>query len=181
MTFFEERLKEGQLGESAIANFLISRGWGVLPAYQVETDSGKGPRLFGGFGQLICPDLLVFRGSKVYWIEAKHKSSFTWHRLSQTWQTGIDKRHWLDYLRVGEQTPFPVWLLFLHRNGMAKDTPEGLVSPSGLYGNSISYLRDNVHHESAEWGHSGMVYWTEGALKRIGAVEPTVEPRELRT
>ncbi|MDA1178788.1 MAG: hypothetical protein O2931_08340 [Planctomycetota bacterium] len=168
---FEQQLEVGQLGESVIAKFLIRRGWQVLPAYQIEIHSGKGPRLFGTYGQLISPDLLAFTHNKVRWVEAKTKSAFTWHRISQTWQTGIDKRHWLDYRRVNIETPFETWILFLHKDGTAKDTPLGMTSPTGLFGNKISVLESNVHHESDDWGHSGMVYWTRETLRLICPIE----------
>lgn len=165
---FEQTLKTGLIGEGEIARMLIDRGYSVLPAYQIEQSHGKGPRLFTAEGQLISPDMLVFSAKKVIWVEAKTKSAFTWHRVSQTWQTGIDRKHWLHYVEVDSRTPWPVWVLFLHRNGcLAKDTPEGMISPSGLFGNSIKMLRNSIHHEHENHGPSGMVYWTLDTLKKI--------------
>lgn len=168
---FTESLKAGQLGESEISRFMIRRGWQVLPAYEVEQGSGKGPRLFGEYGQLISPDLLVFRGEQVQWVEAKTKSAFTWYRVKQKWQTGIDLRHWRDYLKVNASTPFPVWLLFLHRHGMAKDTPFGMVSPTGLFGNKVAILQGCADHISEKHGPSGMIYWNIDNLKLIAAID----------
>ncbi len=166
---FEVQLKTGMLGEGEISRWFMQRGWSVLPAYEIEQSHGKGPRLFQSSGQLISPDLLVFKEESVYWVEAKTKSSFTWHRASRTWQTGIDRRHWLHYVEVERRTPFPVWILFLHRFGQsAKDTPDGMISPHGLFGNTVEYLLPNIHHEHANHGPSGMVYWTVDSLKKIG-------------
>ena len=163
---FNESLKEGLIGEGAITRWLIARGKSVLPAYQIEIPHGKGPRLFGNFGQLVCPDLLAFDGLRTTWIEAKTKSAFVWHRKSQTWRTGLDTKHWLDYVQVSSVTPFPVWILFLHRNGfLAKDTPEGMRSPCGLFGNSIKQLELTVEHQMTNEGGSKMVYWRESSLK----------------
>lgn len=189
--FFEAQLKEGLAGESLIANWLKRKGWRVLPAYEVEQGHGKGPRLFTSYGQLICPDLLIFNGqSHVKWIEAKTKSAFTWHRLSNSWQTGLDRRHWRDYLKVQSISPFPIWILFLHKpNGCAKDTPVGYVSPSGLFGNTIGILQKSVDHEHENHGTSGMVYWKLNALKKIASYyeldeqcQPLVDPslRQMR-
>ena len=166
---FDEHLREGLLGEGLITRWLNGRGWDVLPAYEIETQTGKGPRLFSAkLGKLIAPDLLVFKDSSFYWVEAKTKSAFTWHRITETFQTGIDRRHWLDYLAVGETTGLPVWLLFLHRPGSsAKDTPAGMESPSGLYGQVIDILKETIDHEHANHGPSGMVYWQENTLKKI--------------
>lgn len=165
---FSERLQTGLLGEGEIARWFNDKGYAVLPAYEVEMNNGKGPRIFTAEGSLISPDLLVFNSRKVFWIEAKTKSAFTWHRASQTWQTGIDRKHWSHYLQVAQRTPWPVWILFLHRPGsIAKDTPEGMTSPCGLFGNTIEKLNANIHHEHENHGPSGMVYWTIGALRKL--------------
>ena len=180
---FDESLREGLLGEGLITRWLNSRGWNVLPAYEIEVQSGKGPRLFSAkLGKLIAPDLLVFNESGFYWVEAKTKSAFTWHRITKTFQTGIDRRHWLDYIQVGQTTGVPVWLMFLHRPGSyAKDTPDGMVSPSGLYGQEIDKLRDTIDHEHANHGPSGMVYWQESALKKICEYECVAAIRECES
>lgn len=169
---FDAKLELGGFGEDAISRFFISRSTHVVPAYQLQVEHGKGPRLFGPDGSLICPDLLVINGRRVMWAEAKTKSAFTYHRKTGTWQTGIDLRHWLDYLKVEQATPFPVWLFFLHQPGrLAKDTPEGFESPSGLYGDPLSKLVALVDHESERHGPSGMVYWREESLTKWATCE----------
>jgi hypothetical protein len=172
---FAQKLETGQIGESEIARYLIGRGWQVLPAYQIEQHTGKGPRLFGDYGQLISPDMLIFRGESVQWVEAKTKSAFTWYRIKSKWQTGIDRKHWHHYLKVNMVTPFPTWIMFLHRDGVAKDTPCGMVSPTGLFGNEIGILERCVDHESENHGHSGMVYWNHQDLKLIATLEQLQE------
>lgn len=165
---FSSRLSEGLIGEGVIAKWLIGRGYNVLPAYQVEVNSGKGPRVFTAAGQFVSPDMLCFNNTRTIWCEAKTKSAFTWHRNSGTWQTGIDMRHWEHYKVIAKISPWPVWLLFLHKPGsQAKDTPEGKESPTGLYGNSVTVLRDCIHHDSDRYGPSGMVYWCVDSLRLI--------------
>lgn len=166
------------MGESIIAKWLNRCGWNVLPAYEVETHSGKGPRLFTvERGKLITPDMLIFKNRNIRWIEAKTKSAFTWHRISESFQTGIDRRHWQSYISVSEVTPFPVWLLFLHEPGQnAKDTPAGMKSPSGLYGQEITKLCENVDHEHKNHGRSGMVYWRESVLLKLCTYEEVIAP-----
>lgn len=166
---FTESLQKGLIGEGIIAKWLNRHGWNVLPAYEIEQQSGKGPRLFTAtMGRLVAPDMLVFNRKKIVWIEAKTKSAFTWHRLSQSFQTGIDQNHWKQYLSVNAVTPFPIWLLFLHRSGnAAKDTPNGKTSPSGLYGQEIINLRGTIDHIHDGWGRHGMVYWKESAFLKI--------------
>lgn len=162
---FESSLAFGQAGESRIAQWLKSRGNSVLPAYEKILDTGKGPRIFKPDGLLISPDFLVWNGTRVRWIEAKHKTAFTWHRLTSRWVTGIDLTHYLDYLKVEDESPWPVWLLFLHDGGRAKDSPPE--SPSGLFGNALSYLRLHENHRHQNWGRSGMVYWAIESLKKL--------------
>jgi len=156
MSAFDKKLAFGQIGESKIAKWFNRRGYTVLPVYEKEIDTGKGPRIFAPKEQIIAPDILVFKANKILWIEAKHKSGFSWHRKTGRWVTGIDLKHYLDYLKVKDYSPAPVWLLFLQDGLAAKDSP---VSPSGLFGQSLDVLRKCENHRHAAWGISGMVYW----------------------
>ena len=167
---FADKLAIGKIGESVIASWFLSRGYSVLPVYEKEVNEGKGPTLFcSDKTQLISPDMLVFNSAsgKVYWIEAKHKSAFTWHRNTRAWVTGIDLHHYTQYLEVAKRTPWNVWLLFLHRSGIAKDTPDGMISPVGLFGGNIALLSRQEHHRYENHGRSGMVYWAHTSLKKL--------------
>lgn len=163
MVTFDDRLENGKAGESAIAQWLIRKGYGVLPAYEIQGGQYKGPHVRLPEGDFITPDLLVWKGRKVLWVEAKHKSAFTWHRLTERWTTGIDRRHYYEYLKVFEWTPFDVWILFLQQG---KDE-----SPTGLFGRKLSYLRDHVNHQSDKWGPSGMIYWAQEHLQFLATAE----------
>jgi len=169
---FEAQLVFGKTAESAIAKWLMRRGNSVLPVYEKIIDEGKGPQLFTGGEGLIAPDILTIKNGKVFWIEAKHKSAFTWYRKKQVFETGIDRRHYLDYLRVAETTTLQIWLLFLHRGGQAKDSSP---SPAGLFGNNLLILKNNISHESDLYGPSGMIYWTRtedgGPLRLLASLE----------
>ena len=162
---FAQHLQEGQVGETKIANWLKSRGFSVLPVYEVELETGKGPRLFTFAEQLIAPDMVVFKEDRCYWIEAKHKTAFSWHRLTERWVTGIDLKHYKDYCKIDDISPWPIWLLFLHKGGQAKDSPPD--SPAGLFGNTLRILRNNENHRHANWGKHGMVYWAIDILRLI--------------
>lgn len=164
MNTFADTLNYGKIGESRIATWLKSCGYSVLPVYNVEVQSGKGPRLFTPTTQLIAPDLFVFSAAGAYWVEVKHKSAFSWHRNSEKWVTGIDLCHYLDYCKIAEFSPFPVKLIFLHDGGQAKGSPPN--SPVGLFGNDLSYLQRHENHRSLNWGKSGMVYWAVDDLIR---------------
>ena len=168
----------GQAGESAISKWLQRRGYAVMPVYEKLLDTGKGPQLFMPHNRrLIAPDIFAFSGDKTYWIEAKHKTAFTWHRITERWVTGIDLRHYEDYLVVDSSTPWPVWLMFLQRGGQAKDSPAD--SPSGLYGNTLDYLRKHENHRHQNWGKTGMVYWAIEHLKFIAPLHDVLEMEVL--
>ena len=129
--------------------------------------------------KFVAPDLLAFKpankpGGKVFFVEAKCKSGFTWSRQYQRFETGIDRHHFRDYLEIRHRTGVPLWILFLQKGGAVKDAPpEKPSSPRGLFGNEILELATRISHEHDGWGRHGMVYWSaehpEGdpALKRI--------------
>lgn len=165
---FQQTLETGKVGESRISRWLRGRGFYVLPVYEIEISTGKGPRVFAPTREIVAPDMLAFRDDKTMWIEAKHKTAFSWHRITQRWVTGIDLRHYLEYCEIDDKTPFRVWIMFLHSGGQAKDSPAN--SPAGLFGNSLDYLRQHENHRSDKWGTSGMVYWCVDNLKKLADI-----------
>lgn len=187
-TNFKQQLKIGQLGESLIANWLRAQGWYILPAYEKQIDNGKGPRLFTPNGQLISPDILAMKpDSKICWIEAKHKTNFTWRYMppGPRWETGIDYRHFKHYLEVSKQLPFNVWLFFLHASCEPRsgDKKAGCpnVCPTGLYGEKLSVLGDidkrqirgdKTYHKGKE---NLMVYWGIEQLRKLADLEEVTE------
>jgi len=171
MCRFKDSLSYGQIGEGRIANWLKLRGYCVMPVYEKEVDNGKGPRIFmppSYIENLIAPDMFIFNKEKAMFIEAKRKSAFSWYRNGGYWTTGIDLKHYLHYCKVEEISPFKVYLMFLQEGGRAKDSPQ---SPSGLYYNSLEFLRDNEDHRSNRWGNHGMVYWKIDSLKKRAELE----------
>jgi hypothetical protein len=162
---FNERLTLGHVVESKIAKWLIARGCHVLPAYQIIEQKANGPQLFSKAGNFVTPDMFVFSKSGALWIEAKHKTAFTYHRITGRFVTGIDLNHWRDYLEVKRLTSVECWLMFNHLGGTAKDSPP---SPSGLFTGEIGELSKCVNHTHANWGKHGMIYWAIHSLKRIG-------------
>ena len=172
---FDERLIRGKVAESAIARWLMRKGWAVLPAYEVETGSYKGPQFYRTNASFATPDMLACRHKDerwtTAWIEAKHKTAFSWYRIGGYWCTGIDLRNYMDYQSVAIHSPWPVWLLFLHRGGQAKDSPAE--SPSGLYGHKLEHLVNHESHRS-ERHAGGMVYWAESTLSKIAELEEVI-------
>ena len=183
-TGFQRRLAFGQIAETTIARWIMTaRGGLVLPIYDIEYETGKGPRIFSAGGDLVAPDLLVFSRGKLHWIEAKHKSVFSWYRKKQRWETGIDLRHYHQYLMVCESFGLPMWLLFLHRASTPSpldrkypDCPE--TCPTGLYGNDIDVLKP-LAREDFRWAR-GMVYWGIEELRKLATLDE-VQPTKQET
>lgn len=187
---FDQTLKWGQTGETAIACWLRRKGWDVLPVYEKVIDTGKGPRVFtayhSGQSQLVAPDMLAFRGDRIQWVEGKRKTRFTWRWTKSVWQDGIDVRHYENYLQLRERSPFPLWILFLHEQNRPseQDLQRGcpLRCPTGLYGNEISYLKAVESHKDAfpKNGRSyPMVYWNIEHLKLLATLEDVLASQEV--
>lgn len=164
---FQKNLDFGKTGESIIANYLKNRGWAILPVYEKIIDEGKGPQIFVVDRDFIAPDMLAFTQEDIYFVEAKHKSVFSWYRKTQKWVTGMDIKHYKDYLEVDRRFPFPVWLFFLHTERFCNKRDEPYPCNTGLYAERLSVLKNKESHTSDKWGNSGMVYWAEENLKKL--------------
>jgi hypothetical protein len=160
-----QEFQQGRAGESSIAMWFRDKGYSVLPIYEKILDEYKGPTLFLPKEVRIAPDMFVFNASRALWIEAKHKTGFAWYRKTQQWTTGIDLKHYGDYCAVDDSTPWPVYLMFLHKGGCAKDSGQ---SPAGLFGEKLSILRQCENHRcpATQMGSSGMVFWDIDHLRK---------------
>jgi hypothetical protein len=174
---FAANLAFGKIAESLIAKWLIRKGIGVLPVYEKELDHGKGPQLFTNIGSFVAPDICAIKWGEPLWIEAKHKSVFTWYRNGRPprWETGIDLNHWQDYIKATKFSGWQTFLLFLHEESTPdeRDRKWGCPEqcPVGLFGHRISYLIKHVSHTSPNWGRHGMVYWAQSNLLFLASVE----------
>jgi hypothetical protein len=174
-TVFQRQLGFGKLGEGRIARWLRDHGFSLIPVYELELESGKGPQLFTPVEAFIAPDLLTFHPEKgVRFIEAKHKSVFSWYRNRLRWTTGIDLRHYEDYKKVQDNFPFEVWILFLHEQSTpsSDDIRHGCPEkcPVGLFGQDLRVLRKTESHQSHRWGSGGMVYWSDDSLRLLAKI-----------
>lgn len=172
---FRQNFAFGLIGESRISRWLQARGHMVMPAYEKEVDTGKGPQLFSAQGDLVLPDMLVINNGLALWAEAKHKSVWTWHRITQRWTTGVCLRHYEHYCQVATRTAMPVWLMFWHpgstpaRSDLDHGSPQAC--PTGLFGANISTLQHCESHRSMRWGRHGMVYWAQEHLTMLASVD----------
>src|SRR5690606_13964443 len=139
------------------------RGWTVIPVYETELGRHKGPQIYTPEYSFIAPDLMAFKDARFRFIEAKNKSVFTWHRKTETWQTGIDLHHYRQYLAVAEHFNLDVWLMFLHESAIPSAIDlkhSGCPSqcPIGLFANTLRRLsQDGCGRTDTRWSKSGMV------------------------
>ena len=167
MRSFDSSLVEGKTGETQIAQWLKNKGRHILPIYEIADNQYKGPALYcNDETTVIAPDMAVFSHKGLSFIEAKHKNAFSWYRKKGIWTTGIDLHHFEQYLTFKKTLRYPLWILFLHRGGQAKDS---MKSPSGLFGNDIDVLEKSIDHKSEKWGKSGMVYWDKESLVKLSS------------
>ena len=166
---FQKKLAYGQAAETKIARWLLRKNAIILPVYDVEYDSGKGPRVFCKAAEYVAPDLFCWAKGQAFWIEAKHKQVFTRYRIRSLWETGIDLRHYENYCLLRDRIELPVWLFFLHESDVPSpedakypDCPP--TCPTGLFGREINFLRENESHRSNKHAN-GMVYWAHDDLK----------------
>ena len=171
----QEAFLWGRISENKIARFLCARGWAIQPVYEKETEErDKGPRVYMADGfERIAPDLLAFNASRARWVEAKAKTRCTWHKISRSWQTGIDVACYEDYQALAVGSPFSLWILFLHEHSIPRvqDLKDGCPPecPTGLFGANILNLP--YHHMHPNWGRRGMVYWKIDDLKPIATLD----------
>ena len=152
---FREAKKSGRELEEAIARILVAAGWAVIPV-TASSDVGIGPRVMSKDGTIVAPDLICFRKGRCRMVETKNKSTFSLHRNTGTWLTGIDTKHFNDYDKVQTACGCKLCVVFLQR-------PEG-DSPSGVYFQWVDELKQHVHHS---WDENGMTYWAEKDLSRM--------------
>ena len=181
---FDDSLKTGRVAESCIARWMMRRGFAVLPVYELMEQAYKGPQLFSCDGDFVAPDMLAMKADSktpILFVEAKHKSGFTWSRKHARFETGIDYKHYLDYQQVRAITGIELWILFLQKGQAAKDAPQDKqISPRGLFGNEIRRLMQLESHRHEGWGKGGMVYWATDyppgnpALRHIATYEDVV-------
>lgn len=177
MSIFQDNLREGLVGESEIATWLRRGGFSVLPAYEKVVDDFKGPRFYSPTAELVSPDMLAFKHGQQLWIEAKTKTRFSWFGSGGYWVTGINYKHYLDYLQVEKETGLPVCVMFLHRE--SETWPQDIARwgaprtcPTGLF---YCRLTTEHSHKHKDWKGVEMIYWSLSRLKQLVPLDAFVE------
>lgn len=170
---FSSRLTHGRIGEQAVLKWLRYMNRVVLPVcdtlINIEFRERCGPRLFVGNDALTAPDLLVFADDGVRWMEIKCKKYCTWYRNESLWMTGIDVRHFEQYIKVHQATCIHVDLVLYHPNETPrpKDVPHGCpeYAPRGVYCADILKLQEIYHHIGTDLDGNEMIYWDMQVLQ----------------
>lgn len=167
---FQEKLEFGLDGENKVAKFMLSHGYDVLQIYKKEGAEKQGPRLLSSLGHRVAPDMMVFRNGKQFWIEVKRKTGATWFKLSEQWETGINRRHFNEYCAISEMSQLPLWIIFIQEGGPAERS--GPVTPKGWFCQSIEWLKANALKKTF---NPSMIYWRLYDMKQLDA-----NPEEVR-
>lgn len=176
---FERQLAIGRKSEDAIFRWLLARRRSVLQTYEIEHGDGKGPRLIAPSKAYVIPDMLSFSAGRANWIEAKHKTHWTFHGKTKRFVTGIDTRHYNDYTEVEVITGLPVFLLFFQKSAEARPNdverwraPKTAPVGAGLFCGRLDELRDRINHTHAgSYAAPPMTYWAGESLRRLASVE----------
>lgn len=146
-----------------IANWLVNKGYAVIPLYAPGDDEAgwqglSAPSLL--FGQSQClvaraiPDLAVWNNKREFnFVEVKRKNR--WTRWEGRVETGFNYGLFKQYCEVSDKTGEDIWVMWIHQNQ----------APTGLFAQELSVLRG---------ANSGFRYW-DGVVKNRGgkASSPT--------
>lgn len=128
---FNQMLKFGEEGERIAAEKLLSKGVAVSPLYQFSPDSP--PFLLTDIERVILPDLTCWKNGANFFVECKRKKQ--WVSWNGELETGLDLRHFNDYLKVKKITGSSIYIFFIHEDTMKQN--------SGIFYNEIEILKPN--------------------------------------
>jgi hypothetical protein len=162
---FEDALRFGEEGEHKIGAMLIRRGNVVLPMYQFIRQSAPSAwaSVNGSLEGLTLPDLLCWKDEQ-FFAEVKRKTR--WVRtdgVSETLETGCERRLLDQYARVSILTSRPVYLFFMHERE----------EPTGVFWGELSRIRsseriwDGLNAKTGDRVSPPMVLFPFGSLRRI--------------
>jgi Holliday junction resolvase-like predicted endonuclease len=154
---FQRNLKLGRRWELAVAAWLKSRGWLMMPDY-ASLNTGGAPKLAGASGGTVLPDLLGADRGCMKYVEVKYRTKVVVFRRRRQKVTGkIKERLWEQYLRVEDQTGIPVWLVFIQKVA------------AEVVGAPIRHIARHCHHGVGEG--SGYINIDYECLDRLASID----------
>jgi hypothetical protein len=152
---------KGHNGELLVAKMLQDKGWFVIPSYDYSgEDNNKAPKLQGLSACYVIPDLDISKDGRRMWAEVKTKSEPTFTRITQRYEHGIPRRHYLHYLKVQEVTGCDVWLFIYEESS-------GEVLCGAI--NALSECRRE--YDGWKMSNGGMVFFPRDAFKVWATLE----------
>lgn len=106
--FGTEAWAMGRGGEQQVKDWLKRHGFSVISLADIADDGA--PSLVSSDDRVILPDLQVGGDGHLRFVEVKTKSEATFHQNTQTWEHGIELRHYLAYLSTAQRTGQEAWL-----------------------------------------------------------------------
>ncbi len=154
---FREQLAFGKEGEHEIANYLISKGYAILPLYQFDDDIA--PKIFHISGNITAPDLFVSGNKKALFVEVKTKNR--WVTYVKIKETGIDEKLYYDYKKVHINTGLPLFIIFNHKE----------IEPIGYFYIDIltpyNRIWNGINETDGRKISKSMVFWRYDQLTKI--------------
>lgn len=149
--------------EMAVAAWLMSRGWRVLPVYDYTgLKEDKAPKLQAAdiAEALVMPDLFVARQGAAHFVEVKWKQHADWTRITRRLETGISLRLWNHYQRVQQETGLAVWILFVHDD------------ESEIRGATLDRLAPMMRrYDGPKMGRDGMAFFPWNEIPRVAPLD----------
>jgi len=148
---FEDRLEYGKEAEDEIYNFLLRKGWSLIPTQPFKSD--KGQRVYRLEDDYPAPDTIAFKNGNSRWIEVKHKTHASEYK--NVWTVGMEKRYFNDYLQIEKDSGIPVHIFFL------VDVSDNK-TPFGMFEKGLKFLLKSIHSRSDDY-----LFWDVSKLSRI--------------
>jgi len=117
---FKVKLAFGKEGEHEVGEYMLNKGYSILPLYQFNDDVA--PQIFNAKTTITSPDLFVCGNNKYFWVEVKTKNR--WIKYLADTETGCNYKHYIEYLKIAEITGLPVYIIFNHKD----NDPRGFYS-----------------------------------------------------
>lgn len=154
---FRANLALGRRFEVAVADWLKSRGWYLMPDYAGMNARGA-PSLRGAQDSTVLPDILAAGGGRMRYYEVKYRTRKVRFRKTRIDVTGkISERLWRQYLKVQADTGVEVWIVFYQK------------VDAEIVGAPITRLDDCKL--LGEGDGAGEIYIPYGVLQRLVTVE----------
>jgi hypothetical protein len=160
---FREGLAIGTKSELAVSFVFQQHGFFLIPLAKLPVTPQGGPRAWNFGTAIILPDLAAVGFGQLLPLEVKGKTEPTFYRKEQTWEHGIDLRHFNHYRAFA----------------LASGLSLVLVIDEGKHGEILAASLKRLGEPrvyDGETGHPPMVYWRRDHFTVFAQGEPNDLP-----